>query len=298
MLTIAPPPVGSIARISERRPRKVPRTLLSITRSNSAGSRSASGVGGGPFDALLNAATSRSTEAGSVTSVPTASACPPLSRMPAATSARARSSREPSTTAAPASANARAVTALMPRLAPATSATFPTNGRWSVAAVMARLPRPRPAGPAGALRACRRQGYGVVSEPSASGCARCAGRRTSAAVRRGVCGLSAARTTPGRVRAAGRDDADPSASPDATPAVDLVRLDLAHLLQPGVALHTGLRRTVRALGLGAGLRVPHGGGDVRAAEGRFRVVQRTVSVAGLLGHGHLHLGRRATARVD
>jgi hypothetical protein len=33
--------------------------LLSITRSNSAGSRSASGVGGGPFDALLNAASSR-----------------------------------------------------------------------------------------------------------------------------------------------------------------------------------------------------------------------------------------------
>ncbi len=48
--------------------------------------------------------------------------------MPCATASKARSSRAASTTAAPASANARAVAAPIPRLAPATSATFPSNG--------------------------------------------------------------------------------------------------------------------------------------------------------------------------
>ena len=58
MFTIAPPPDASIAGIWNFMPRKVPRTLVAMPRSNSAGSMSASGAGNGPAVALLNAASS------------------------------------------------------------------------------------------------------------------------------------------------------------------------------------------------------------------------------------------------
>ena len=59
MLTIAPPPLASIAGISNFIPRNVPRMLVRMPTSNSSGSMSASGAGIGPSVALLNAASSR-----------------------------------------------------------------------------------------------------------------------------------------------------------------------------------------------------------------------------------------------
>ena len=93
MFTIAPPPLASMAGIWNFIPRKVPRTLVAMPRSNSSGSMSASGAGMGPAVALLNAASSRPNtdtawsttwriEPGSVTSAPTASARPPRASMP------------------------------------------------------------------------------------------------------------------------------------------------------------------------------------------------------------------------
>jgi hypothetical protein len=113
--------------------------LVRIALSNSSGSISASGAGNGPSVALLKAAsslpkvssarsTSRSTEAASPTSVGTTRVRPPSFSIPSATSSRARWSRAASTTAAPARANACAVTAPMPRLAPAIRATLPASG--------------------------------------------------------------------------------------------------------------------------------------------------------------------------
>src|SRR5437867_147092 len=127
-----------MAWISYFMPRNVPRMLVRMPRSNSAGSMSARSAGMGPSVALLNAASSRpkvvsvcetrfSTDATSPTSVGTVSARPPAARIPWATASKACASRAASTTAAPACANARAVAAPMPRLAPATSATLPSN---------------------------------------------------------------------------------------------------------------------------------------------------------------------------
>src|SRR5579875_2767724 len=138
MLTIAPPPVRSIAGIWYFMPRNVPRTLVAMPRSNSPGSISASGAGFGPSVALLKAASSlpysaraASTmalaEAGSDTSVRTGNARPPAASIRAATAPRAFASRAASTTAAPAAAKASAAAAPMPLLAPATSATLPAN---------------------------------------------------------------------------------------------------------------------------------------------------------------------------
>ncbi len=59
MFTIAPPPLASMAGIWNFMPRKVPRMLVAMPRSNSATSISASGAGNGPSVALLNAASSR-----------------------------------------------------------------------------------------------------------------------------------------------------------------------------------------------------------------------------------------------
>jgi len=59
----------------------------------------------------------------------TASARPPFASMRLTTVSSAGRSRAPRTTAAPAAANASAVAAPMPRLAPATRATRPSNGR-------------------------------------------------------------------------------------------------------------------------------------------------------------------------
>ena len=64
-------------------------------------------------------------DSASVTSARTASARPPPASIGPATASSAARSRAASTTAAPAAANAWAVAAPMPRLAPATSATFP-----------------------------------------------------------------------------------------------------------------------------------------------------------------------------
>ncbi len=58
MFTIAPPPLRSMAGTWNFIPRNVPRTLVAMPRSNSAGSISASGAGSGPSVALLNAASS------------------------------------------------------------------------------------------------------------------------------------------------------------------------------------------------------------------------------------------------
>src|SRR6266516_461455 len=138
MLTIAPPPLRSIAWISYFMPRKVPRMLVRMPWSNSSGSMLASGAGMGPSVALLKAAsrrpklstarpTSRSTEAVSPMSVGTTRAWPPSRRMPSATCSSACWSRAASTMVAPARANVCAVTAPMPRLAPATRATLPAN---------------------------------------------------------------------------------------------------------------------------------------------------------------------------
>src|SRR5579875_21693 len=140
MLTIAPPPVRSMAAISYFIPRNVPRMFVAIPRSNSAGSMSASGAGSGPALALLNAASSRPylstaastrsrTEPASDTSARTAAAWPPRASIRFATDSRAAASRAARTTAAPAAANASAVAAPIPLLAPATSATCPSSGR-------------------------------------------------------------------------------------------------------------------------------------------------------------------------
>src|SRR6266581_2153727 len=59
MFTMAPPPLASMAGIWNFIPRKVPRMLVAMPRSNSSGSMSASGAGIGPAVALLNAASSR-----------------------------------------------------------------------------------------------------------------------------------------------------------------------------------------------------------------------------------------------
>ena len=142
MFTIAPPPDASIAGIWNFMPRKVPRTLVAMPRSNSAGSMSASGAGNGPAVALLNAASSRPNavtaastssraESTSATSDRTASARPPLASMRLTTDSSAAMSRAPRTTAAPAAANASAVAAPMPRLAPATRATRPCERQIS-----------------------------------------------------------------------------------------------------------------------------------------------------------------------
>ena len=59
MFTIAPPPVASMAGTWNFIPRNVPRMLVAMPSSNSAGSIWASGAGDGPAVALLNAASSR-----------------------------------------------------------------------------------------------------------------------------------------------------------------------------------------------------------------------------------------------
>ena len=59
MFTMAPPPLASMAGIWNFIPRKVPRMLVAMPRSNSSGSISASGAGSGPALALLNAASRR-----------------------------------------------------------------------------------------------------------------------------------------------------------------------------------------------------------------------------------------------
>ena len=139
MFTMAPPPLASMAGIWNFIPRKVPRMLVAMPRSNSSGSISASGAGSGPALALLNAASRRPNtvtawsttsriDATSVTSAPTASARPPRAWMPSATALSAVVSRAARTTAAPAAANASAVAAPIPLLAPATSATRPLIG--------------------------------------------------------------------------------------------------------------------------------------------------------------------------
>ena len=97
MLTIAPPPLSSIAGIWCFIPRNVPRTLVRMPRSNSSGSMSASGAGIGPSVALLNAAsrrpkastasaTSARIESSSPTSVAAATARPPAASISPATS--------------------------------------------------------------------------------------------------------------------------------------------------------------------------------------------------------------------
>src|SRR5439155_18934876 len=78
-----------------------------------------------------NAPTVRSTrvrtEAGSETSVGTASARPPLAANSRASASSAAASRAASATAAPAATNALAVAAPMPRLAPVMMATRPSS---------------------------------------------------------------------------------------------------------------------------------------------------------------------------
>src|SRR5437763_10559249 len=138
MLTMAPPPLSSMAGISYFMQRKTPRRLTRTARSKSSTATSASGAGMWPSPALLKAAsrrpqasrvcaTRRSTEAGSPTSVGTASAWPPEALMSSATAARACSSRAASTTVAPAAAKVRTAAAPMPRLAPVMMATLPVR---------------------------------------------------------------------------------------------------------------------------------------------------------------------------
>lgn len=141
MLTIAPPPVSSIAGISYLSERKTPSRLIASALRNWSGRTSARGVGACPPPAALLTATSsppssssaaatiRCTAAGSETSVGTGNARPPMFAISAATRASASASRAASTTAAPARAIALAISAPIPRLAPVTIARRPSSIR-------------------------------------------------------------------------------------------------------------------------------------------------------------------------
>ncbi len=85
-------------------------------------------------------AASRSTAATSATSAVTASASPPVARMPAATASAPSLSRSATTTAEPSAAKVSASARPMPLAAPVTTATWPVPIRPTSASLMCSLP--------------------------------------------------------------------------------------------------------------------------------------------------------------
>ena len=139
LLTIAPPPVRRIARISCFMHRNTPLALTFRTLSQSSASRSSASLSRISMPALLNApsrrpnsATARptiaATSASFETSASTAYATPPAPAIPLATSSTTAPMRPLTTTFAPAPARISDAARPIPEPAPVTMTTLPCSG--------------------------------------------------------------------------------------------------------------------------------------------------------------------------